>query len=90
VADRFDIQYYLPKQSSTTLGGENNDFILAEALLHCHSNVDAFFRGKRPIMKALEHSATKVLKILLQAPKVDIKVQTKLKCALVKTGSWYR
>ena len=28
-------------------------------------------------MRALEHSATKVLKLLLQAPKVDIKVQNK-------------
>ncbi|KAF9249646.1 hypothetical protein DTO006G1_6716 [Penicillium roqueforti] len=45
------------------LAAKPNDVSLAEALLHCHANVNAFFRGKTPIMRASEHSATKVLKL---------------------------
>jgi hypothetical protein len=49
---------------------------LAEkAMLDCPGNVNEVFGGKIPIMTALLHSATDLLKLLLKALWVDINLQ---------------
>ena len=67
------------------LAAKTNNASLAKAMLKRHADVNAFFRGKTPIMRALKHGATDVLKILLNSPGVDINLQnTTLESAL-----WY-
>lgn len=80
---KFNIKY----QNSLLLhlAAKTNNIPLAKALLHYDANVNAFFQRKTPIMRALEYSSTDVLKLLLQAPGVDINIQNRAQ----ESALWY-
>jgi ankyrin repeat protein len=46
-------------------------------LLHHGANVNAFFRGRTPVMRALKYSSSAVLKLLLESPRLDIDIQNR-------------
>jgi len=81
------LKYNIKYQNSNllNLAAKTNNVSLAHAMLGYHANVNAFFRGKTPIMRALKQSSTEVLRLLLKTPGVDINLQnTALESAL-----WY-
>ncbi|KAJ5415026.1 hypothetical protein N7509_000124 [Penicillium cosmopolitanum] len=53
----------------------NNDIDLAERLLQRKADVNAFFRGKTPVMRALKYSSHDVLQLLLESPTLNINLQ---------------
>ncbi|KAJ5481388.1 hypothetical protein N7475_000200 [Penicillium sp. IBT 31633x] len=48
---------------------------LAEALLQHNANINAFYRGKSPLMRALKYSSAAVRKLLLDHRELDINIQ---------------
>ena len=80
---KFNIEYQ--NSNLLHLAAKTNHVSLAEAMLDYQVNVNAFFRGKTPIMRALEHSATEVLKLLLKTPGVDINLQNQA----LESALWY-
>ncbi|KAJ5982642.1 hypothetical protein N7451_012742 [Penicillium sp. IBT 35674x] len=67
------------------LAAETNNVSLAKAMLSYHADVNALFRGKTPIMRALKSGATDVLRVLLKTPGVEINLQNKA----LKSALWY-
>jgi ankyrin repeat protein len=48
---------------------------LAEALLQHNANINAFYRGKTPLMRALQYSSAAVRELLLNRREFDINIQ---------------
>ncbi|OQE07149.1 hypothetical protein PENFLA_c178G03803, partial [Penicillium flavigenum] len=48
---------------------------LADALLQHNANINAFYRGKTPLMRALKYSSAAVRELLLSHPDLDINIQ---------------
>ncbi|KAJ5474098.1 hypothetical protein N7475_003664 [Penicillium sp. IBT 31633x] len=48
---------------------------LAEALLQHNANINAFYRGKSPLMRALKYSSAAVRELLLDHRELDINIQ---------------
>ena len=48
---------------------------LAEALLQHNANINAFYRGKTPLMRALQYSSSAVRDLLLNRRELDINIQ---------------
>ncbi|KAJ5481497.1 hypothetical protein N7475_000309 [Penicillium sp. IBT 31633x] len=48
---------------------------LAEALLQHNANINAFYRGKTPLMSALQYSSAAVRELLLNRRELDINIQ---------------
>lgn len=73
------LQFNVEYQNSNLLGlaAKVDDVGLTELLLHHGANVNAFFRGKTPVMRAIKYSSSAVLKILLESPGQDINVQNR-------------
>jgi ankyrin repeat protein len=71
------LEFNIEHQNSNLLhlAAETNNRSLAKAMLRCHADVNAFFRGKTPIMRALKSGATDVLRALLRTPGVCHQVQ---------------
>jgi ankyrin repeat protein len=63
----------------------NNDIDLAERLLYRRADVNAFFRGKTPVMRALKYSSYDVLQLLLESPTLDINLQNQAQ----ESALWY-
>jgi len=80
---KFNIQYQ--NSNLLHLAARDNNIALAETLLHYNANVNAFFRGKSPLMRALKYSSVSVFKLLLQCPKLDINIQNQAQ----KSALWY-
>ncbi|KAJ5651590.1 uncharacterized protein N7484_005313 [Penicillium longicatenatum] len=79
------LEYKVQYQNSKLmhLAAKTNNISLAKAMLKRHADVNAFFRGKTPIMRALKHGATDIFRVLLKSPGVDINLQnTTLESAL--------
>ncbi|KAI1829056.1 hypothetical protein DTO027I6_9996 [Penicillium roqueforti] len=54
-----------------------NNVGLAEALLQHNANINAFYRGKTPLMRALKYSSAAVRELLLNRRELDISTQNK-------------
>ncbi|KAJ5264615.1 hypothetical protein N7505_007408 [Penicillium chrysogenum] len=50
---------------------------LAEALLQHKANIDALYRGKTPLMRALKYSSAAACELLLNGRELDINIQNK-------------
>ena len=48
---------------------------LAEALLQHNANINAFYRGKTPLMRAIQYSSAAVRELLLNRRDLDINIQ---------------
>ena len=58
---------------------------LAEALLRHNANINAFYRGKTPLMRALKYSSAGVRELLLNHRDLDINVQNQAR----ESALWY-
>ena len=61
---------------------------VAEALLQHNANINAFYRGKAPLMRALKYSSAAVRELLLNRRVLDINIQnkrTKAPCRMPST-----
>jgi ankyrin repeat protein len=58
---------------------------LAEALLQHNANINAFYRGKTPLMRALHYSSAAVLDLLLNRRDLDINIQNQAR----ESALWY-
>jgi len=63
----------------------HNDRDLAESLLEHGANVNAFYQGKTPVMRALEYSSYDVLQLLLASSALDINLQNRAE----ESALWY-
>ncbi|KAJ5240609.1 uncharacterized protein N7469_002200 [Penicillium citrinum] len=63
----------------------HNDRDLAESLLEHGANVNAFYQGKTPVMRALEYSSYDVLQLLLASSALDINLQNRAQ----ESALWY-
>ncbi|KAJ5568960.1 hypothetical protein N7450_011446 [Penicillium hetheringtonii] len=72
---KFNIDY----QNSNLLGmaAKDDNITLARWLLDYGANINAFFRGKTPVMRAIKHSSSTVLLLLLNSPGLDINLQNR-------------
>jgi FOG: Ankyrin repeat len=87
------LQFNIEHQNSNLLGlaAKDDNVVLTLMLLHQGANVNAFFRRRTPVMRALNYSSSAVLKFLLKSSGLNINVQNRehesaLWCA-VKYGS---
>ena len=80
---KFNIQYQ--NSNLLHLAATTNNIALAEILLQYNANVNASFRGKTPLMRALKHSSIEVLKLLLEDPALEINIQNKAQ----ESALWY-
>jgi ankyrin repeat protein len=73
------IQFNIEYQNSNLLGlaAKDDNVGFALLLLHHGANVNAFFRGRTPVMRALKYSSSAVLKLLLESPRLDINIQNR-------------
>ena len=58
---------------------------LAEALLRHNANINAFYRGKTPLMRALKYSSAAVRDLLLNRGDLDINIQNQAR----ESALWY-
>ena len=58
---------------------------LAEALLQHNANINAFYRGKTPLMRALKYSSVAVRDLLLSRGDLDINIQNQAR----ESALWY-
>ena len=58
---------------------------LAEALLQHNANINAFYRGKTPFMRALKYSSAAVQDLLLSREDLDINIQNQAR----ENALWY-
>ncbi|KAJ5471436.1 hypothetical protein N7530_008793 [Penicillium desertorum] len=58
---------------------------LAEALLQHNANINAFYRSKTPLMRALHYSSAAVLDLLLNRRDLDINIQNQAR----ESALWY-
>ncbi|OGE46474.1 hypothetical protein PENARI_c238G04222, partial [Penicillium arizonense] len=58
---------------------------LAEALLQHNANINAFYRGKSPLMRALKYSSAAVRDLLLSREDLDINIQNQAR----ESALWY-
>lgn len=81
------LEYKVQYQNSKLLhlAAKTNNASLAKAMLKRHADVNAFFRGKTPTMRALKHGATDVFRVLLKSPGVDINLQS----TTLESALWY-
>ena len=59
------------------MAAKNDNITLARWLLDYGANINAFFRGKTPVMRAIKHSSSTVLPLLLNSPGLDINLQNR-------------
>ena len=72
---KFNIDY----QNSNLLGlaAKDDNITLARWLLDYGANINAFFRGKTPVMRTIKNSSPTVLTLLLNSPGLDINLQNR-------------
>ncbi|KAJ5569050.1 hypothetical protein N7450_011536 [Penicillium hetheringtonii] len=72
---KFNIDY----QNSNLLGmaAKDDNITLARWLLDYGANINAFFPGKTPVMRAIKNSSPAVLTLLLNSPGLDINLQNR-------------
>lgn len=72
---KFNIDY----QNSNLLGlaAKDDNIQLARLLLGYGANINVFFRGKTPVMRAIKNSSPNVLTFLLDSPGLDINIQNR-------------
>ena len=58
---------------------------LAEVLLRHNANINAFYRGKTPLMRALKYSSAAVRDLLLSRGDLDINIQNQAR----ESALWY-
>jgi ankyrin repeat protein len=58
---------------------------LAEALLQNNANINAFYRGKTPLMRALKYSSAAMRELLLNHRDLDINIQNQAR----ESALWY-
>ncbi|CAG8275614.1 unnamed protein product [Penicillium olsonii] len=58
---------------------------LTEALLQQNANINAFYRGKTPLMRALKYSSAAVRELLLKRRELDINIQNQAR----ESALWY-
>ncbi|KAJ5264785.1 hypothetical protein N7505_007578 [Penicillium chrysogenum] len=58
---------------------------LADALLQHNANINSFYRGKTPLMRALKYSSAAVLGLLLNRRDLDINIQNQAR----ESALWY-
>ncbi|CAG8080624.1 unnamed protein product [Penicillium nalgiovense] len=70
-------KYNIEFQNSNllNLAAKTDNVGLAEALLQYNANINAFYRGKTPLMRALKYSFTAVRELLLNRRELDINIQ---------------
>jgi ankyrin repeat protein len=62
-----------------------NNVGLAKALLQNNANINAFYRGKTPLMRALKYSSAAVRELLLNRRDLDINIQNQAR----ESALWY-
>jgi len=67
------------------LAAKTNNVSLAKAILKRDVDVNTFFCGKTPIMRALKHGAIDVFRVLLKSPGVEINLQS----TTLESALWY-
>ncbi|CAG7937133.1 unnamed protein product [Penicillium salamii] len=70
-------KYNIKFQNSNLLhlAVEDDNVGLADALLQYNANINAFYRGKTPLMRALQYSSAAVRELLLNRRELDINIQ---------------
>jgi ankyrin repeat protein len=73
------LQFNIEYQNSNLLGlaAKDDNVDLTFMLLHHGANVNAFFRARTPVMRALKYSSSAVLKLLLETPRLYINIQNR-------------
>jgi ankyrin repeat protein len=67
------------------LATKDDNVGLAEALLQHNANINAFYRGKTPLMRALQYSSAAVRELLLKRQELDINIQNQAR----ESALWY-
>lgn len=80
-------KYNIKFQNSNLLhlAVKDNNVDLAEALLQHNANINAFYRGKTPLMRALKYSSAVVRDLLLSRGDLDINIQNQAR----ESALWY-
>lgn len=67
------------------LAAKTGNVRFAEALLRHNANINAFYRGKTPLMRALQYPSTAVRELLLSHRELDINLQNQAR----DSALWY-
>ncbi|KAJ5202948.1 hypothetical protein N7449_005027 [Penicillium cf. viridicatum] len=84
-------KYNIEFQNSNllNLAAKTDNVGLAEALLQYNANINAFYRGKTPLMGALKYSSTTVRELLLNRREVDINIQNQARYSALSYAIHY-
>lgn len=67
------------------LAVKDDNVDLAAALLQHNANINAFYRGKIPLMRAFQYSSAAMRELLLNRRELDINIQNQAR----ETALWY-
>ncbi|CAG8175043.1 unnamed protein product [Penicillium salamii] len=70
-------RYNIKFQNSNLLhlAVKDDNVVLAAALLQHNANINAFYRGKTPLMRAFQYSSAAMRELLLNRRELDINIQ---------------
>ncbi|CAG7948441.1 unnamed protein product [Penicillium salamii] len=80
-------KYNIKFQNSNILhlAVKDDNVDLAAALLQHNANINAFYRGKTPLMRAFQYSSAAMRELLLNRRELDINIQNQAR----ETALWY-
>ncbi|KAJ6168238.1 hypothetical protein N7497_001081 [Penicillium chrysogenum] len=80
---RYNIKFQNSNVLHLAVKDDNVD--LAAALLQHNANINAFYRGKTPLMRAFQYSSAAMRELLLNCRELDINIQNQAR----ETALWY-
>lgn len=79
---KFNVKY---RNSHLHLAAKANICALTQDLLLYGANINAFFRGKTALMRAIKYSSREVIKLLLNQPDLKVNLQNRAQ----ESALWY-